>query len=226
MADALREVPSVDQLLSPEPLSQNYLQALQDSQPASVQNAPGPYTKSGSRAATQPASAGSNADTDGGEREQEIQKTQLRRAALIEEKVRICAPNFPTSHFGLLVSGERLLRFDAEGDSKAMKAFAAAAIRPGKVVKAKMRGVIIDDQDTVRVASIEIKGESELSQELIETSSLDSARSASRPLALAGSMALRLARMVGFENSSKGPLPTSMSGTCAAITSRKKAIYS
>jgi hypothetical protein len=172
MADALRQVPSLDQMLSPEPLSQYYLQALQDSQRTSQENAPGPYTKSQSHPPGQSASPGSNADTETSERELEMQKAQLRRAALLDGKVRRCTPNRPPSHFGLFVSGGRLLKFDAEGDFKAMKAFTAAVIRPGKIVKAKMRGVIIDEKDTVRVASIEIKGESELSQELIETSSL------------------------------------------------------
>jgi len=100
----------------------------------------------------------------------EMQKAQLRRADLIDQKVRICTPNRPISHFGLYVSGERLLRFDAVGDIKAMRAFSAAVIRPGRVVKAKVRGIFNDEDDTVRVASIEIKSESELSQELIETS--------------------------------------------------------
>jgi hypothetical protein len=101
-----------------------------------------------------------------------MQKAQLRRAELMDQKVRMCSPNHPPSHFGLFVPDGRLLKFDAGGDLKAMKAFTVEVIRPGRAVKAKVRGVFNEEENTVRVASIEIKGESELSQELIETSSL------------------------------------------------------
>ena len=162
----------MDQILSPEPLSQYYFQALQDSQRTGQENVPGPYTKTPSHSPGQSAAPGSNADTETSDHEREMQKAQLRRAELIDQKVRMCTPNHPPSHFGLFVSDGRLLKFDAGGDLKAMKAFTVAVIRPGKTVKAKMRGVFNEEENTVRVASIEIKGESELSQELIETSSL------------------------------------------------------
>ena len=76
---------------------------------------------------------------------------------MVDHAVKTCTPKTPTAHFGLLVSGEHLLKFDALGDVKAMKALRVAANRPGKTVKAKVTGVI-EAVDTVRVASIEIKG--------------------------------------------------------------------
>jgi hypothetical protein len=172
MADALRQVPSMDQILSPEPLSQYYFQALHDSQRTGQENAPGPYTKIPSHSPGPSAAPGSNADPETSDHELEMQKAQLKRAELMDQKVRMCTPNHPPSHFGLFVPDGRLLKFDAGGDLKAMKAFTAAVLRPGRALKAKVRGVFNEEENTVRVASIEIKGESELSRELIETSSL------------------------------------------------------
>jgi hypothetical protein len=65
---------------------------------------------------------------------------------------------------GLFVSGGRLLKFDSAGNFKAKEALSVTDIEPGMPVKAKVTGVIVEEADTVMVASIEIKGPDQIRQ--------------------------------------------------------------
>jgi hypothetical protein len=149
MADALRQVPSLDQILFPEPLSQYYLQALQGSQRTSQGTGSGISSPQGQPHPPGPPSdsPGSNGDPETSERELAMQAAQLRRAELMDHQVKVCTPSPPTSHFGLFVSDGYLLKFDAAGDFRAMKALKASVLQPGKAVKAKVTGVLIEEED-------------------------------------------------------------------------------
>ena len=169
MADALRQVPSLGQMLIPEPLDQ---QAWQISQHPS-QMTGSPSTQGQPPLPGLPNSApGPNGDPEISERELALQAAQLKRANLMEQQVKACAPQRPTSHFGLFVSDGYLLKFDAAGDFKALDALRALPVRPGKNVRAKVTGVMVEEADTVRVASIEIKSQIRSYQQLFESSSL------------------------------------------------------
>jgi hypothetical protein len=93
------------------------------------------------------------------ERELAIQAAELQRADLLREQVSLCAPDKPAAHFGIVVSGGYLLRFDASGDLKTMQALRATMIDRGKVLKAKVTGAMGENTETINVASIEIKGQ-------------------------------------------------------------------
>jgi flavoprotein len=83
-----------------------------------------------------------------------MQRAQLKRAKVLEQVVKACTPTPPTMHYGLVVSGGQLLKFDAAGDSKAKEAINVSAVEPGKALRVTVTGVI-EAEDTVRVASIE-----------------------------------------------------------------------
>jgi hypothetical protein len=171
MAAALRRVPSVEQLVYPEPLAEYYLQVMESSAYPSPGKGPGaPATPVPPQSPGQPTgSPASNGEPQTSEHELAMQAAQLKRADLVEQQVNLCTPNKPTSHFGLVVSGDHLLKFDLAGDVKAMKALKTSIVRPGKPVKAKVAGAIVRGDDTVSVASIEIKGPVQSSQELFES---------------------------------------------------------
>ncbi len=174
MIDALRHVPSIDRMLFPEILSQSYLQAV-----ASAAQRPSQGTGSGAAVAQStpqgPNSAdevGSNAEPETSERELAIQAAELQRADMLKEQVSLCAPHKPAAHFGIVVSGGYLLKFDAAGDLKTMQVLRAAMIDRGKVLKAKVTGAMAENADTIIVASVEIKGQIRPSRALFESGAL------------------------------------------------------
>jgi hypothetical protein len=161
MAVALHQVPSLDQMVDPEPLLQYYLQAMESLAHPSQGTGPGIlHTQGQPQTPSQPTgSPVLNGEPETSEREMAMQAAQLWRADLMEHEAKLCSPNKPTSHFGILLSGGHLLRFDAAGDIKAIKALKTSDTEPGKAVKVKVAGVILEEEDTVSVASIEIKGQ-------------------------------------------------------------------
>jgi hypothetical protein len=91
------------------------------------------------------------------ERQIAMQTAQLKRPKMLEDVAKACTPSRPTMHYGLLISGGQLLKFDAAGDFKAKEAVDISPVEPGKTVKVKVTG-IVEAEDTSRVASIELKG--------------------------------------------------------------------
>lgn len=158
MSSVLREVPPVDKFVYPSPPLP--LPGSTDDGPRAAPAkaaAPATYPLGGPPSPAQPESPGINEnDPELSKRELELQAADLKRAKVLEHAVKTCMPKTPTAHFGLLVSGERLLKFDPLGDLKAMQAIKTTLHQPGKMVKARVTGAM-EAGDTVRVASIEIK---------------------------------------------------------------------
>ena len=152
---ALRRFPSADEALFPDPLSR-FWQTLQDSQRADQERKSGGWSPQGQRQT--PSKAAWTGDSDGepeaSEQQIAMQRAQLKRAKVLEQVVKACTPTPPTMHYGLVVSGGQLLKFDAAGDSKAKEAINVSAVEPGKALRVTVTGVI-EAEDTVRVASIE-----------------------------------------------------------------------
>lgn len=155
MTVALRKVPSPGELQFPDPLGQ-FLRTVESSQHTGQ---PGTVTPEGHPPAPDPATGSREPDgePEASERALAEQRAQLKRASMLKQNVKTCAPRGATKHFGLALSdGQELLEFDTAGDFKAKEAIYAWAIEPGNQVKAKVTGVI-EENDTIRVALIEIK---------------------------------------------------------------------
>lgn len=181
MAEALRQMPSMEQSAYLEPLSQYYLQAVekydhpsQGGGMATSMTGPGEQpTEVSPQTPGQPTgSPGLTGEPETSEHELAMQAAQLKRADQLQHQVKMCTPNKPTSHFGMVLSNGQFLRFDTEGDAKVSKALQPSDLPRGRTVKVKVVGVIIKDDNTVTVASIEIKGQMRASQDLAESSSL------------------------------------------------------
>ncbi len=99
----------------------------------------------------------SDGEPEASERQIAMQTAQLKRAKMLEDVATACTASRPTMHYGLLISGGRLLKFDAAGDFKAKEAIDISPVEPGKTVKVKVTG-IVEAEGTVRVASIELNG--------------------------------------------------------------------
>ncbi len=158
MSKALRRVSGIDEALFPDPLSE-FWQTLQDSQRAEQERNSGGWSPQGqpqtpSRAAW---SRESDGEPDASERQIATQTAQLQKAKMLENVATACTPRRPTMHYGLLISSGTLLKFDAAGDFKAKEAIEISPVEPGKTFKVKVTGIVEAD-DTVRVASIELKG--------------------------------------------------------------------
>ncbi len=175
MATALRQIPSVAQMVSPEPLAQYYLQGMENSQSTQSRQSGNQQPSAGTinpPTASHPAGGPEAARDPSGEpetseRELAMQSAQLHHAEMVKEKVRMCTPRQtatqlrPTTQYGLVTSTARLVKFDAVGNLKAMRALKTSMPAPGKPVKAKVTGVMTNGESTVMVASIEIKGQLE-----------------------------------------------------------------
>jgi len=158
MSIALRQAPSFDETLFPDPLA-GFWQTLQSSQLAEQERnarerSPQGQPQTLSRSAW---TGESDGEPNASEQQIAMQTAQLKRARMLEQVTKACTPNPSSQHYGLVVSGGRFLRFDTVGDSKARDAINASPIEPGKTLKVKVTGVI-EALDTLRVASIEIKG--------------------------------------------------------------------
>ncbi len=171
MASALSKLPALDSLVYQQALSQYYFQHMQGTPTPAQGNGPGMPTTPGpppvqdqaQQGESNPPERPTGALDPGGEpetsqRELDWQAAQLRRADAMNRQARMCTPGTPTRHFALLVADGQLLKFDARGDMKTLKALKASAIPPGKMVKAEVKGRT-QEPDTVTVASIQIKGE-------------------------------------------------------------------
>jgi len=159
MAESLRQIPSISEMLYPEPLLQYYQQGIEGS------DHPPQGTGSGAAAGDESHPAGQPRDLNNGEpetsqRELDMQAAELRRVELVKQKVNVCLPNEMTAHFGILVPAGDLLTFDATGDSKARKELKHTSISVGKRVKAKVTGATTKEGEVevIKVSSIEIKG--------------------------------------------------------------------
>ncbi len=174
MVTALQQIPSVEQMVSPEPLAQYYLRGMQSSQSAQSQQSTNQQPAAGTLnppAATHPAGEPEAARETSGEpetsqRELAMQSAQLHRAEMVKEKVKMCTPRQsatqrPSTQYGLVTSSAHLVKFDAVGNLKTMRALKTSIPTPGKPVKAKVTGVMTNGANTVIVASIEIKGQLE-----------------------------------------------------------------
>lgn len=171
MAESLREIPSIDQMLYPEPLLGYYAKGIEDSERPAVQG-----TGSGAAQAGSGTQAASNGEPETSERELDMQAAELRRADLLKQKVNVCLPNQRTAHFGIVVPQGDLLTFDAAGDFQAQKAIQSSMVQAGKALKAKVTGVIIQEKDVIKVASILIKGRIRPSHALFESGALRPSR--------------------------------------------------
>lgn len=181
MADALRRVPALDQLASSQPLSQYYFQGMENNPTPSqgsgpgAPSTPGPPATQGepqqgqSRMPDRPTGAlDPGGEPESSQRELDLQRAQLRRAELLKRQIAKCSPGRPTKDFGLVVADGHFLKFDARGNLEAKRALQASAVQPGKPVKATVTGAIVAKGDTVTVASIEIKGRTDVSQAVLE----------------------------------------------------------
>ena len=158
MTNALRQIPSLDPSLDPFSAFWQSIESSQRDQQAHRSGAWSPQ-------ATPPAlnqtawSGDSDGEPELSERELAMQRAQLREAAVLEQSAKACAPNGPTTHYGLLVSSGELLRFDTAGNLKAKEAVNISApegIEPGRAVKASVTGMP-ERENWVIVASIKIK---------------------------------------------------------------------
>ena len=160
VSKALRRIPGIEAALFPDPLAE-FWQTLQSSQRAEQERNSGAWSPQGQPET--PSHAAWSMDSDGepeaSERQIAMQTAQLKRAKMLEAAATAtaCTPSRPTMHYGLLISGGQLLKFDAAGDFKAKEAIDISPVEPGKTVKVKVTGIVVAD-DTVRVASIELRG--------------------------------------------------------------------
>ena len=158
MSKASHRVPGADEALFPDPLAEFWL-TLQSSKRTEQERNSGAWSPQGQPET--PSHAAWSMDSDGepeaSERQIAMQNAQLKRSRILDDVAKACTPSRPTMHFGLLISGGQLLKFDAPGDSKAKEAIDISPVEPGKTVKVKVTGIVEAD-DTVRVASIELKG--------------------------------------------------------------------
>ena len=158
MSKALRRVSGIDEALFPDPLS-GYWQTLESSQRTGQERNSGAWSPQGQPETPSHAawSMDSDGEPEGSERQIAVQAAQLKRAKMLEDVATAFTPSRPTMHYGLLISGGTLLKFDAAGNFKAKEASEISPVEPGKTVKVKVTG-IVEAEDTVRVASIELKG--------------------------------------------------------------------
>jgi hypothetical protein len=96
---------------------------------------------------------------DSGQNPDMSQDRAARMAAAdkIDTAAKHCAASASTEQFGLALSGGEVVRFNNDGDAKASEALKTVDVQPGKKIKAKVTGVMEDD-NTIRVASVEVKG--------------------------------------------------------------------
>ncbi len=87
----------------------------------------------------------------------QAQAAEMARVAMVDKEAKQCAATAATTTFGLVISGGQVVKFDDEGNTKVGDALKAVTIEPGKQVKAKVTGTL-EDGDTMKVASVEIKG--------------------------------------------------------------------
>lgn len=85
------------------------------------------------------------------------QSAQMAKATRIDNAAKQCAASPSTQTFGLAMSGGQVLQFDSSGNGKAQEALKDVQVQSGKKIKAKVTGTM-QDQQTVRVASVEVKG--------------------------------------------------------------------
>jgi len=158
MSNASRRVPGIDEALFPDPLSE-FWQTLEGSQRAGQDRNSGAWSPRGQPETPSHAawSMDSDGEPDASERQIAMQTAQLKRARMLADVATACTPSRPTTHYGLLISGGTLLKFDAAGNFKAKEASGISPGEPGKTVKVKVTG-IVEAEDTLRVASIELKG--------------------------------------------------------------------
>ena len=155
---ALGRIQGIDEALLPDPLSE-YWQIVEGSQRGDRPHNSGTWSPQG-----QPQTPGQTGwwrDSDGepeaSKRQIAMQEAQLRRVKVLEQVAKACTPTLPTVHYGLLISGGQLLKFDKTGDFKAKEAINVSPVEPEKIVKVKVTGVI-EAEGTLGVASIELKG--------------------------------------------------------------------
>lgn len=90
----------------------------------------------------------------------DMNQAQTARAAAaqrVDTAAKQCTASSATQEFGLATSGGDVVRFDKDGNTKATDALRAVDVQPGKKVKAKVTGVM-EENNLVRVASVEVKG--------------------------------------------------------------------
>jgi hypothetical protein len=81
----------------------------------------------------------------------------MAKATLVDNAARQCAASASTQVFGLVLSGAQIVKFDNDGNAKASEALKEVTVPAGKKVKARVTGMM-EHRDTVKVASIELKG--------------------------------------------------------------------
>ena len=87
----------------------------------------------------------------------QAQSARMAAAEKIDTAAKQCTATASTQEFGLALSGGEVVRFDSEGDSKAGQALRGIDVPPGKKIKAKVTGVM-GENDAVKVAVVELKG--------------------------------------------------------------------
>jgi len=85
------------------------------------------------------------------------ERAAAARASKVDAAAKVCAASLSTPTLGLATSDGQVLQFDQDGNAKAKEALKDADLEPGKKVKAKVTGTM-EDETTVKVASIDIKG--------------------------------------------------------------------
>jgi len=157
MSNSLDRLSSLNEALLPDPLS-DFWQTLQSAERAGQKRNSGVWSPQGQPQTPSEAASARDADgePDASERQIAVQQAQLKRVNNLEQAVKACTPTGSTVHYGLVVSGGKLLKFDSAGDSKARHAVNTSPIERGKALRVKVTGVI-EPEGNLRDASIEIR---------------------------------------------------------------------
>jgi hypothetical protein len=108
----------------------------------------------------QPSTAPTYPGQDSGQNP-DMSQGQSQRAAAAAQRMdaaaKQCTATPSTQSFGLALSDGKVMQLDQEGNAKASDALKSINVPPGKKIKAKVTG-LAQDNNTVQVASVELKG--------------------------------------------------------------------
>lgn len=102
-----------------------------------------------------PGGGANGASPGGASDEQDAER--LARVARVDSAAKQCGAAPATLTFGVATSDGLVVQFDPEGNQRASQALKGAAVEPGKKIKARVAGTLVNDW-TLHVASVEIKG--------------------------------------------------------------------
>ncbi len=83
-------------------------------------------------------------------------QARMEQADRMNSAIKKCTPTASTQTFGLAMGNGQVVQFNSEGNLKATEAMRENPALPGKKVKAKVAGSMLNST-TVNVASLELK---------------------------------------------------------------------